>query len=437
MPLLKLSQVRDILQNWWLIRALQLEKKYLEELKWNTSWKIKWIIKFYSWNLSWEEMQDELDSKCRWCNDMINKEVQDTLIDEIKELRRNKLLTIFFEIISRKIRRWNFYSSENLLEKLWEILEKIFPNTIINIYSYIWWRNWVIDCVNKSQNWRKVFSHINELENPEKIKLWLQTHKKFHTTNNHSWLICYKPIPELWNAVIFSFEWCCEEELEMIKYLMEALSETIIQWLEKINDKYINEVTWCKNRNFFNEHREDRSFSVIAIDLNDFKSINDKYWHSQWDKVLREFWKLLKSCVRENEWEVVHFSWDEFWILVKLWKNTEYISIMQIILDRIDKLVETWFFSSTLTNSESWIEENISINFSIWVCENKLWKWNQTLETCYKQADMDMLRAKDPSWFINRLTATFKHLKKDKIISTLNHIAKHFWIEIVYKEKTK
>ncbi len=430
---LKLSQVKDILKNWWLIRALELEKEYIENLRWNTSWRIESIIRFYSWTAP----INSIDDKCKWCNDSINREVEDTLIEEIKGLRKNRLLAIFFEIIARKIRRWNFYSTENLLEKVEDILKKIFPYTTINIYAFIWWRNWVIDCVNKSNNWRKVFKNISEIKNPDSIKLGLEKHKIFHLINNNSWIICYKPIPELWDAVIFHFEWCCEEEMDLVKYLMEAISEIIIWWLEKINDKYINEVTWCKNRNFFNEHREDRSYSVIAIDLNDFKSINDKYWHSQWDKVLREFWKLLKTCVRENEWEVIHFSWDEFWILVKLWKDWWHLSIMEKILDRIDKLSENWFFSTQLTNSETWKTDTVKINFSMWVCENSVWFWNQTLEECYKQADMDMLREKDPSWFINRLISTLNHLWRNQIIDTLNHIAKKFWLEITYKEKSK
>lgn len=434
---LKLSLVRDIIKNWWLSRALEIEREYIERLKWNTSWAIEWIIKYYSWKVELDNTSPVLQDKCRWCNDSINKEVQDTLIEEIKALRKNRLLSIFFEIIARKIRRWDFYSTENLLEKLDDILKKIFPESNINIYAYIWWRNWLIDCVNKSENWRKVFTSTSELKISDSIKLWLEQQKKFHPINLSWWIICYKPIPELWDAVIFHFEWCCEEKMDMVKYLMEALSEIIIQWLEKINDKYINEVTWCKNRNFFNEHREDRTYSVIAIDLDNFKSINDRYWHSQWDKVLREFWKLLKSCVRENEGEVIHFSWDEFWILVKLWKDWWHLSIMDKIIDRMDKLIENWFFSSILTNSETWRDDVISINFSMWVCENKIWKWNQTLEECYKQADLDMLRAKDPNWFTNRLIATLSHLWKDKIISTLNRIAKHFWLEINYKEKTK
>lgn len=47
--------------------------------------------------------------------------------------------------------------------------------------------------------------------------------------------------------------------------------------------------------------RHDESFCVLALDLDDFKPVNDTYGHAAGDTVLREVAALLRRCARESD----------------------------------------------------------------------------------------------------------------------------------------
>lgn len=407
----------------WYLWALRLEQDSIGKLRDSTNLSIGNIIRNYSWTTL-----HELPPSCSSCDSWITALVENKLINEIKKLRKIRLTSLILEIISRRIRRGSFYSSEDLLKKVSDTLWTIFPNTSIKVYWYIWWKDWVIDCISEWHEWRKIFNYLNQLDIWNLIKPCLSIHRQLIRGGSQSSVICYNPNPELWDPIIFTFEWYNEDEFELLKYLMETLNEIIIQWLEKINDRYISEVTWCKSKKYYIEHRDDRNMSAIAFDLNNFKSLNDFYWHAQWDKVLREFWKVLKSCVRENEWDVIHFSWDEFWIVLKSWDNNNFWEVMNIVLDRIEEKKKNWDFKTKLVNPDTWKEGEINIDFSMWYCTNKLWEWNMTLWKCYEQADLDMFRNKDLKWLINRLASSLLHLSIAERKWALDALKKQLWL---------
>ncbi len=62
-------------------------------------------------------------------------------------------------------------------------------------------------------------------------------------------------------------------------------------------------------------HSNERNLSVVFIDIDFFKAINDSFGHSAGDQALKKFGHFLKSCVRGND-IVGRLSGDEFLILL-------------------------------------------------------------------------------------------------------------------------
>jgi len=61
--------------------------------------------------------------------------------------------------------------------------------------------------------------------------------------------------------------------------------------------------------------RTDRPFSLVFLDLDQFKTLNDRFGHVAGDEVLREVGHLLARCVRAND-VVGRMGGDEFAVLL-------------------------------------------------------------------------------------------------------------------------
>lgn len=67
---------------------------------------------------------------------------------------------------------------------------------------------------------------------------------------------------------------------------------------------------------------DDKTFSTILIDLNNFKSINDMYGHDVGDEALQITVSLLKSCLSLNDF-IARYGGDEFCIIMDISEMTE------------------------------------------------------------------------------------------------------------------
>ena len=83
-------------------------------------------------------------------------------------------------------------------------------------------------------------------------------------------------------------------------------------------------LTGTYNRRYLNEFandylkivkREKIDFSLLIVDLDDFKNINDSYGHEIGDEVLIQFVKIARETIRENDL-IIRFGGDEFILLL-------------------------------------------------------------------------------------------------------------------------
>jgi len=85
--------------------------------------------------------------------------------------------------------------------------------------------------------------------------------------------------------------------------------------LKYLKAKYKDELTWLNNKSYISALSDTTEYSVLFIDLDNFKSINDNYWHYEWDNVLKLVAEVLRDSVKIKD-IVCRISWDEFVILV-------------------------------------------------------------------------------------------------------------------------
>ncbi|MFK7766054.1 MAG: putative bifunctional diguanylate cyclase/phosphodiesterase [Mariniblastus sp.] len=79
------------------------------------------------------------------------------------------------------------------------------------------------------------------------------------------------------------------------------------------------------------------NFTVVFIDLDEFKLINDCYGHTEGDRVLVEFANRVKSCVRSTD-TVARFGGDEFVVLLNSISSdsdiSKFISRLNSVLEK-------------------------------------------------------------------------------------------------------
>lgn len=86
-----------------------------------------------------------------------------------------------------------------------------------------------------------------------------------------------------------------------------------------------DQLTGLPNRSFLktdllravtDQRYRNRQFTLLFVDLDGFKPINDRHGHSAGDEVLRQVSRRLKACVREYD-TVCRLGGDEFVIVLR------------------------------------------------------------------------------------------------------------------------
>jgi diguanylate cyclase (GGDEF)-like protein len=101
------------------------------------------------------------------------------------------------------------------------------------------------------------------------------------------------------------------------------------------------------------EHSKNQ-FTLLFIDLNDFKSINDSYGYDTGDKVLKQFSERLLRSVRRND-TVARMGADEFTVILHNLGNTNEV------MELAEKIVNDANELYTINNHEFNVECSIGI----------------------------------------------------------------------------
>lgn len=152
---------------------------------------------------------------------------------------------------------------------------------------------------------------------------------------------------------------------------------------------HIDSLTGLPNRNLLADRlrvtlaqarRYRRHFAFMFIDLDHFKSVNDKHGHDLGDRVLREVGKRLRACVRETD-TVARIGGDEFAALLTDLKHGDDVRIVaERFLSMAQVPIEVGNLSFNL---------GASVGISVYPADG------DDIETLQRHADAAMYHAKN------------------------------------------
>jgi diguanylate cyclase (GGDEF)-like protein len=217
-----------------------------------------------------------------------------------------------------------------------------------------------------------------------------KTYMKLENSDDKSYLITVMPM-ELEDKIII---------VELIKEVTDTLFyghsldtkgckvNNIIQEMKQLTIK--DSLTEIANRRFIDErlpvdmkicYKSKQPISIIMVDVDHFKNINDQFGHVAGDEVLREFAYGLKSCIRDKRDWIGRYGGEEFLICVPGAASEAAL----VIAERMKKHLEEKNF---VLNGE-----NIKITASFGICT--IQDKNITMEEFLKCVDQKLYDAKN------------------------------------------
>lgn len=323
--------------------------------------------------------------------------------------RTSKLLDEVFSI--EELLKSVYSLKENLKKNLnkWQDLTNALQEYIDNIlwiYNLKVKLNWLYlytkhnniieieKIIGNDENEDIIESIQNNKQNWDNSKLLLPIYKLIKKENNIRSYISlqiikwdYRKIFFILNVIFWALNNIINEIFEL-KYnniiknsKTDELTRTYTRWsLKKIikNDilnKKINEEIY-----------------LMFLDIDNFKKINDTFWHDIWDEILKQFTLWIKNTIRHNIDYVWRWWWEEFIVVFKF-ENIDKDRINQILEQKIQTIK-----NNIQPKNIKWIDK---ITFSWWIVnttEINYHNWKDNIEDILikliNKADERMYKAK-------------------------------------------
>lgn len=173
--------------------------------------------------------------------------------------------------------------------------------------------------------------------------------RKEYRRNNLKVLVLILSIPMIGLVIQILYSqyvilWSSAGMALIIFYLFNRENEFKYDSLTGAYNRYALEV-YASNKLFKN-----KNITLIYIDVNDFKKINDTYGHNEGDLVLKRLVKVLYDSIDIKD-IIVRIGGDEFMIITKLCKEEEVCNLVKQINRNISLSTELNFKEYTVTIS--------------------------------------------------------------------------------------
>lgn len=129
-------------------------------------------------------------------------------------------------------------------------------------------------------------------------------------------------------------------------------------------------------KSILNYKKNDKPFSLIIADIDDFKRINDLYGHNRGDRVLKAISNLLKNNLRKND-TIARWGGEEFLILLTDTSYKEACTVATKLKESLSNFQHNYLDET----------ENLSMTFGIS-------QFKGDLDTCISEADKALYKGK-------------------------------------------
>lgn len=161
-------------------------------------------------------------------------------------------------------------------------------------------------------------------------------------------------------------------EISEPKIIEETKSEIITRAAteDELSTLYLREVfDITLSKEFDMAKRLSTTLSLLMIDIDDFKKVNDQYGHLKGDNVIHEVGKSIKSEVREMD-TAARYGGEEFSVIMPNTNNAEAYRVAERIRQRIESLTVN-FLSVTVSIGVSTIKEQTHVPEELVVAADK------------------------------------------------------------------
>lgn len=139
----------------------------------------------------------------------------------------------------------------------------------------------------------------------------------------------------MYKILLYGFLWLLTVIIIVIIVQNRIKIEKITN-LDKLTDAYNRNLLFKNLQNEINLYKKNKQgFSILLLDVDDFKQINDEYGHIIGDQVLKIIVDIIKNVI-DKKGSVFRYGGDEFLIILSSCSKKESINIAQKIIDQVN-----------------------------------------------------------------------------------------------------
>ncbi|MFN4201376.1 diguanylate cyclase [Fervidobacterium riparium] len=250
----------------------------------------------------------------------------DTVLNVLDDGSRTKFLAFLVDL------------KESEVQVNWDMNFKVDDKIIEFLVSGIMLKNeciYLIILTRIVAELKKLYEDLSTINN-EQINQFRRIIKEYAEKQNKIYLELIEEISKLNNELT-------NTQRELMKKTLEL--EELNKRLSELATK--DALTGLYNRRVFNEiiekeisrtRRFNQELTIIYMDINNFKIVNDTKGHSEGDKLLIEFGKILLSSTRYNVDYAFRFGGDEFLLLLVGSNEEDAVKVAERIQREVSKI---------------------------------------------------------------------------------------------------